>query len=67
MQLLNLLETKQLPFTRADYFQDEFEGTVPEKKKNLPDQFHENHDSDYFEKLKKSVFISCWHINEHEH
>lgn len=66
VQLLNIFETKSLHFTRADYFEDDFEGTVPEEK-DLPDEFFESKEDDFFETLKESVFISCWHINEHEH
>ena len=66
VQLLNILETDKLHFTRADWFQDEEEGTLPDKEE-LPDKFWEMYDEEYFEDLKSSVFISCWHINEHEH
>jgi len=65
MQLLHILQTGQLHFTRSDMFDDEEEGMLPQKEE-LPESFTETRGEDFFGRLKESVFINCWHINEHE-
>jgi hypothetical protein len=65
-QLLWILENRSLHFTRADYFDDEYEGLIP-KGDSIPDEFTETALNDEpFEEMKGNVFINCWHKKEHE-
>jgi hypothetical protein len=74
-KLLSLLENRQLFFTRADQFEDPYEGTWskasvtllrnPKLNGGLPinaaDQIIACMD-----KMRKKIFISCWYTSEHE-
>ena len=78
----SMLTTESLFFCRSDNFPDNFEGSVPVKDstehqlKLLTDVIGENADKGLVDTLKKighmrrearkSVFINCWHANEHE-
>lgn len=73
-KLLSLLEGQELILPRADKFEDPYEGTwstavineVEEQVKsgNLSQAyravFH------YAKQMREEIFISCWHMNEHE-
>lgn len=56
-KFLNLLESERLFLTRADKFEDTYEGYYPKDKSD---------NSLYLEKLRQVAYISCWHMNECE-
>lgn len=70
-QLVHLLENETLFFPRADLFDDEYEGTIPTKHRNIR---KEKAPKDWARELlprfrkicKKYTFLSCWHINNSE-
>jgi len=79
-KLISLLESSSLYFARADKFEDPFEGSYPkedilavedylnslkdatEKKKKLYRELW----CDSNDLFKKSAFLNCWHLNNHE-
>ncbi len=74
-KLLSLLESQQLFFPRADMFDDPYDGVWSRAGVNLiRDPKHNNGlPPDAVEKLishtsqlRKEMFISCWHMSEHE-
>lgn len=79
-KFVSMLDTKSLFFTRADRFEDEFEGSVPKKHALLRDVqlkemvdkglLNEEYRNDFFQihnqNAKKEKGINCWHMNEHE-
>lgn len=78
-KLVSLLNTQTLFFTRADKFEDTFEGawTKPlvefRTPENWPIKVPEDLKETYFNSMKKHneeqrkyIGINCWHENEHE-
>ncbi|WP_223572389.1 hypothetical protein [Xanthomonas citri] len=74
-KLVDLLDSSALYFTRADKFEDAFEGSYP--KLNVTGRFgsegasedRERLDaqmSDFAKNTVKFYAINCWHLNEHE-
>ena len=69
-KFVSLLEKKSLYFTRADKFDDPFEGSYskfnvqirPEMYKNFPVLINDN----YKKMFPKFVFFNCWHLNDFE-
>ena len=79
-KFVELLNSSSLYFSRADQFEDIFEGSVPkisaevrnrqmldliEKKKLLP-KYTPDFWEDYGIKTKKEYAINCWHMNDFE-
>ena len=79
-KFVELLNSSSLYFTRADKFEDIFEGSIPkisaelrnkqmlqliEKKKLLP-KYTPEFWEDYGIKTKKEYAINCWHMNDLE-
>lgn len=70
-KFLDLLEHGTLFFTRADKFEDKYEGAfTPELKKKIEDSIRDNDlktSYDEFKtKLRERVFINCWHKGVHD-
>lgn len=76
-KFIDILENNSLFFTRADKFEDKFEGSYPKGNKiewekrqrgKYDDNFKEfiNWQSLVIKKLRKYTCISCWHANEFE-
>jgi hypothetical protein len=53
-----MLDRRAVFFTRADQFADPFEGTLPRRNLLRP--------SGSPTALRRSVFVNCWHRNDHE-
>lgn len=72
-QLIQILKRDKLFFSRADNFDDPYEGTLPEEHRKFRSQ-EESIPEDWAEKLlpkfrricTKNTFLNCWHINEGE-
>lgn len=72
-KLLSILEDNTLFFTRADGFEDDFEGSLPKKnfeEREIQRVLERRHakpwdfsDSEYIKNLNRYVGISCWHNN----
>ena len=68
-KFISLIDKQELFFTRADKFEDPFEGSFPEnctadkwaKEENL-----KNHVKEISINSRKHVHINCWHQNEYE-
>lgn len=77
-KFLDLLNSQKLHFTRADKFDDIFEGSLPIKTKINRNQYmiqSANLSGMYFDgdeiskeaiKTKEKIAINCWHINQVE-
>jgi hypothetical protein len=74
-KLLSLLENRQLFFTRADQFEDPYEGSYSRagvellRDPNMNDGFPINAVDKVIagmDKMRKKIFISCWYVSEHE-
>lgn len=81
-KFLQLLQSKELFFSRADQFEDPFEGTksrldiqntrelyreaFPEKFQEFEELFSAGIEKKIRRDLKEKVFISCWHMNNSE-
>ena len=79
-KLISLFERNELFFSRADYFDDKYEGTLPGLSNNgiqeILRRFPKEHRADVEEHIKETrkassvirrlVNINCWHINEYE-
>ncbi|CAN5355740.1 DUF2971 domain-containing protein [soil metagenome] len=77
-KFVSLIDSRQLYFTRADKFEDPFEGSFP--KMNIQDrqsffnrpefQGDENYGllnlERFHKKMAEYIAINCWHMNEHE-
>ena len=63
-KLVSIFDSKSLYFTRADKFEDVFEGSFPQKNYTAKEQIFLG--ADFFKKFRKFNAINCWHINEHE-
>ena len=69
-KFMSMLTDSALHFSRADIFEDKWEGAVPESiweefKKHLKDQDIDT-TKKFLKEIRKQTFISCWHINEDE-
>ena len=66
-KFISLLDTSKLFFTRADQFEDPFEGSLPKKNVELRSQYT-NHDerSKITKHWPRCIAVNCWHENEHE-
>jgi hypothetical protein len=70
-KFVNLLQKSSLFLSRADRFEDKFEGSfTPTTKAFLEKYYRENNVEFTFDQfktsLKKAVFINCWHISASE-
>ena len=70
-KFMEMIENNNLFFTRADKFEDKYEGAFTSKlKQRIEDSFRINKiDSTFDEfktKLRESVFINCWHKGVHD-
>ena len=80
-KFIHLLESRSLYFSRADKFEDPFEGCFPKEEilaveemvDSLETNCSENSRKFYMEtfcdvsqRRKKHIFINCWHLNNHE-
>lgn len=76
-KFIDLLERQSLFFTRADKFEDKFEGSYSkfnrqigrEVYKNLTDEQYDNfmnQKSLHSKNMIRYTLINCWHINEYE-
>jgi hypothetical protein len=61
-KLISLIETGCLFFTRADKFNDPFEGSYPK----INTQVAGPHMSEFHKQWRRYAAINCWHMNEHE-
>lgn len=64
-KFLDILETSALYFSRADKFEDKFEGAFTKSAKHAIAQAFQQQESDltfeeFKERLKRRVFVSCW-------
>jgi len=72
-KFVSLLEKKSLYFTRADKFDDPFEGSYskwnvvkrPEVYKKVPG-YQSGTMSKYYKMWPKFTFLNCWHLNNFE-
>lgn len=77
-KFLSLLESQALYFARADQMDDKFEGSTSEPSIA---EFREmlrpyvsteafasqrGQESEMFQNIRRYVYMSCWHMNEHE-
>ncbi len=70
----SIIETSSLFFSRADMFDDKFEGSYPLALKEIRDimlkakspKISPYINSETFKQLKAYVNINCWHMNEYE-
>lgn len=79
-KMISLIDTRRLFFTRADLFNDPFEGSYPkinvEARNIVPPEIPEEGREQYIEAMKimgnsnkrwpRYTAISCWHMNEYE-
>lgn len=79
-KLLSLLDSNRLFFTRADLFEDPFEGSWPQiniDDRELIPQYLPSHSPDQIkivlesltamsQSQRKNTAINCWHMNEYE-
>lgn len=80
-KLLSLIDSRQLYFSRADKFDDPFEGSWPrlnvEARKYIPESISDevgrnkyeaavNTLPEIFKNWRRCIAINCWHANEHE-
>ncbi|ASF47800.1 hypothetical protein [Methylovulum psychrotolerans] len=80
-KFISLLESSALYFTRADKFEDPFEGCYPKEEilaveemldvdKSSRTEEQRRLEMEFFcdksQRRKKYVFINCWHLNNHE-
>ena len=76
-KFISLLDTRKLFFTRADKFNDSFEGSYPNANKNARENAYKGLAKDtkkailedlpkIRESMRKCFLINCWHINENE-
>ena len=70
-KLLSLLETRKLFFPRSDKFEDLYEGA--ESRATISEMLKSGMSKELVEKFicssekqKQKMFISCWHMSEHE-
>jgi hypothetical protein len=70
-KFMDLIEHKSLFFTRADKFEDNYEGAfTPSLKSQIEGSFRINKSKSNFDefktKLRERVYISCWHKGVHD-
>ena len=80
-KFVDLLDRKALFFARGDSFHDPFEGSWTKKnfdsmtkafKDSMPKAFKDLDDTgviqvrDFFKRMRKYTFLSCWHLSNHE-
>jgi hypothetical protein len=68
---MEMIEHRSLFFTRADRFEDRYEGAfTPTLKERIENSFRDNGIPSSFDefktKLRERVFISCWHKGIHD-
>ena len=68
---MDLLENSSIFLTRADKFEDKFEGSFTRSIKKLIEMSYEENNVDFtydqFKSgLRKGVFINCWHLGTNE-
>lgn len=70
-QYVTLLDREKLWFTRADQFDDPYEGSVPEP--NIHDRHSKYADKgiqssieNVYRSLRYLTYLNCWHMNDHE-
>lgn len=70
-KFMEMIEHNNLFFTRADQFEDNYEGAFTSKlKKKIEDSFRRNRIASTFDEFKtkliERVFINCWHKGVHD-
>lgn len=73
-KFLYILERHALFFTRADRFEDRFEGSYTRYNVNMRPQAYNgqipkevlHQISEVSNQIRRFTFINCWHMNEHE-
>jgi hypothetical protein len=66
-KFISLLDTSKLFFTRADLFEDTFEGSLPKKNAELRSRYADIDERSKISELwPRFTAVSCWHENEHE-
>ena len=66
-KFISLLDTSNLFFTRADLFEDTFEGSLPKKNVELLSHYTNHGERSKTNKhWPRCIAVSCWHENEHE-
>ncbi len=67
-QFVSMLEEKGLLFTRADLFDDKFEGTMSRPLHDFLEQqsLDPRQHADHLRMTKGRSFVSCWHMNDVE-
>lgn len=79
-KFVSFLESKSLYFTRADKFEDPFEGSYPRinvlARQHIPEELPEEaregyrimleNSGDVNRRWPKYTAINCWHLNNHE-
>lgn len=66
-KFISLLDTSKLFFTRADLFEDTFEGSLPKKNVELRSHYtNPGERSKITKHWTRCIAVNCWHENEHE-
>jgi len=68
-RLLSLLAKREMVYVRSDLLRDPFEGSLPralhEWSESVPAPPNQTA-GDIRTAFRKQIFLSCWHLNEHE-
>lgn len=77
-KFISILETNSLYFTRADRFEDQFEGSLPYLSSKISKTYNfagalaaQPHNKHFYQpdrvyKMRTTIGLNCWHINEYE-
>jgi hypothetical protein len=65
-QFVSIMERKGLLFTRADLFEDKFEGTMSRWLHNFLEGQNPHQHAMHLRMAKGWTFVNCWHMNEDE-
>lgn len=69
-KFVSLLDSKSLFFSRADLLGDDYEFTYPKSNHSAFDGTPQSSNNEFFlqtlKVLRKSIFVNCWQINDHE-
>lgn len=73
-KFVSLLENGELFFSRADKFEDPFEGSLPQSQKQVRKELLEEFPPEWTQELlpkfrricTRHTFLNCWHMNEGE-
>lgn len=72
-KFVSLLDRKSLYFSRADHLGDPFEGSVSPLNPLIREVIYRDQEgpdplvyAEITKRMRMSMYISCWHLNEHE-